>query len=158
MKVALSMAFDSSHSKTKIEELSHSIQEHVVLLFGFTPNVNTHHWLNNGVLAPLSIVYRLTFLKGGKRIKKDWLFKTLYANFFGERHSFEGNVLSSLVNKPELPPLFTEDEFASVYSNLEPRVKQLYKLLTDACLAKTFDKGKVEKAINSYVASFQYRV
>lgn len=134
------------------------VQKHVSLLLGLASNNDTHHWTSNGVIAPLDVIHRLTYLKGGKRVKKEWLKQEMYTAFFGEPHSLRGNFLTSLVNKPDYIPLVTRKNFEVNYENLNKVLKKFYSVIIKEILSDEFRHTVVETALQQAITEFQSHI
>jgi hypothetical protein len=152
--ISLGMSLPKKDAENKIEALTPVIQEHICLLLGLPPCVDSHHWLNNGVLAPLARVYQFSLIKGNKRIKKDWLLKTLHRNYFGEYHSCLGNWMTNVIGKPEYKPLVTESTFMYSYPTIKHTLEHLYAQIIDCILQPVLHKDVLEKIVLDAVEKF----
>jgi hypothetical protein len=144
-QLELAMAFDKPTAESKINALSDALAKHITYLFGFAPNKDFHHWMNNGVLGVLRKMHNYTYLTKGKRINRDWLFNNLYVTTFDEMHCFTGNAFSRLSHKPEYTPLVSRRTDEEVLKVMQANIKEVYSLIVKLIL--TTDYTAVEQEL-----------
>ena len=138
-------SFTKKDAEKKIDSLRDTICRHLlyVLVFGNTPY--TKHWLNE-LSDSLKGVYMASFIKEGKRLKRERVYQLLHPGVLEHTHGIESMIQDVKESNADLKPLLAVDHF------LHPgKFQTLYLELVDDCRGKHFSRQDMEIHIKKII-------